>query len=649
MSGGHVGSFTSTGVETGHFGANGGVMGLFNQSLTTLVASSLSDYMVSGPAFANSLNQVLGFGFLGLVAEIPAGWKHQTVMVAGQGINNTMYAWGNLLLQIGNKQRTAIDADFQTNYLSYWTDNGAYYYYNTEPNKTYEQTMLDVKSYWAQLNLPVRSFQFDSWWYFKLPNKGAVTLWEPMPDYFPDLMTPWLGLPLALHNRYFAPVNNYTEMGYQFITEPGAELALPIDESMFTYIMTKAKKWGMTMYEQDWLITVYQGLHITQNNVTAAKTWLHAFGNAAQGLGLTIQYCMPLINHMLESTSIQAVTNARASGDYHPGTDQWAIGLSSLFYYSIGIQPSKDDFWTTEYQPGSPYGDKPTEPNWQLQAIITTLSTGPVGPSDMLNGTNASLVMQTCRAGDGLLLRPDKPATTVDSAFTAAIWGTNGWIPSFASELNSPVVTTGDGTLVVGKPSLKDVTVPDVYITHSEHGHGAWYWHYVIATRLGSNYSLDWTDLGTTGQSTSYVAVDWFNPGAGPWGTISSSNPLIIPYGQGQPNAPTNAHNIRYTVLAPVLPGGWVLMGEYAKITTMSRQRISNVTTTSNSFSAYVHTSTAETLVVYSVAVPSALISSFLNLGYPVDKVTGVMPVTCITRNGIDAVLNCAGNGCTCA
>ena len=32
MCGGHVGSFTSTGVETGHFGANGGVLGLFNKS-----------------------------------------------------------------------------------------------------------------------------------------------------------------------------------------------------------------------------------------------------------------------------------------------------------------------------------------------------------------------------------------------------------------------------------------------------------------------------------------------------------------------------------------------------------------------------------------------------------------------------------------
>jgi hypothetical protein len=94
-----------------------------------------------------------------------------------------------------------------------------------------------------------------------LPNKGALILWEPMPDVFPDGMNAtWLGLPLALHNRYFAPSNAYNTapMNYEFITEPNAPLALPIDKAMFQYIMTKAKLWGMTMYEQDWLITTYQ-------------------------------------------------------------------------------------------------------------------------------------------------------------------------------------------------------------------------------------------------------------------------------------------------------------------------------------------------------------------------------------------------------
>ena len=34
------------------------------------------------------------------------------------------------------------------------------------------------------------------------------------------------------------------------------------------------------------------------------------------------------------------------------------------------------------------------EPNGDLQAAVATLSTGPVGPSDMIQHTNVSLLMQ---------------------------------------------------------------------------------------------------------------------------------------------------------------------------------------------------------------------------------------------------------------
>lgn len=47
---------------------------------------------------------------------------------------------------------------------------------------------------------------------------------------------------------------------------------------------------------------------------------------------------------------------ARVSGDYHPGKGQWKIGVSSLFAAAMGIAPFKDTFWTTEVQPGNPYG-----------------------------------------------------------------------------------------------------------------------------------------------------------------------------------------------------------------------------------------------------------------------------------------------------
>lgn len=58
--------------------------------------------------------------------------------------------------------------------LGYSTDNGAYYYYQTEPNKTYEQTLYDVKDYADAQGIPYKYVLLDSWWYYKGPSGGTL-------------------------------------------------------------------------------------------------------------------------------------------------------------------------------------------------------------------------------------------------------------------------------------------------------------------------------------------------------------------------------------------------------------------------------------------------------------------------------------------
>jgi len=59
----------------------------------------------------------------------------------------------------------------------------------------------------------------------------GVKLWEPEPSIFPDGMAAVVEqmgtLPVALHNRYFSPDNDYIK-NYTFIVEQ--EYALPLDE-----------------------------------------------------------------------------------------------------------------------------------------------------------------------------------------------------------------------------------------------------------------------------------------------------------------------------------------------------------------------------------------------------------------------------------
>jgi hypothetical protein len=52
--------------------------------------------------------------------------------------------------------------------------------------------------------------------------------------------------------------------------------------------------------------------------------------------------------------------------------------------------------------------------NCELNAIVATLSTGPVSIADKAGDTNSTLVRRCIRA-DGRILQPDKPATSVDS------------------------------------------------------------------------------------------------------------------------------------------------------------------------------------------------------------------------------------------
>jgi len=44
----------------------------------------------------------------------------------------------------GGKDPDLWKEDFSLRFLGYTTDNGAYYYYNTEPGMNYEETILSI-------------------------------------------------------------------------------------------------------------------------------------------------------------------------------------------------------------------------------------------------------------------------------------------------------------------------------------------------------------------------------------------------------------------------------------------------------------------------------------------------------------------------
>jgi hypothetical protein len=130
------------------------------------------------------------------------------------------------------------------------------------------------------------------------------------------------------------------------------DLALPIDEKLFEHIMGKAQPFGLAVYEQDWICLTHQKMNATQDNVVHARQWMLAMDSAAVKRNLSIQLCMQYSRHVMQTLEMTAVTQARASTDYHatpdptckynepnPTCTQYNIGLTGLIYSAIGIAP----------------------------------------------------------------------------------------------------------------------------------------------------------------------------------------------------------------------------------------------------------------------------------------------------------------------
>ncbi|XP_041369520.1 uncharacterized protein LOC121383515 [Gigantopelta aegis] len=399
-------------------GLEGGPVVMFDTLKNVLITAPFNEFMAAS-VFSDVRNSRVSWGIMGGVDRVPSGYVYQTIMYYGDdGINTAMSDWGMLMKTYYDKKPDYRGTDLTLVYVGYWTDGGAYYYYNTEPNKTYEQTILDVRDYANRSNIPYRYVQYDSWWYYKGPG-GGVKTWTPMPDVMPDgfqSVYDKTGWPASAHNRWWSPATTYAKQNgglFDFIVEK--KKAIPVEEAFWDYLFDSSRKWGLVTYEQDWLDREFEEMHATVTDISLGRTWLLQMGRAARNNGLTIQYCMSLPRHAMQSIEVPVVTQARVSGDYRAGGEQWRIGVASLFADAMGIAPFKDTFWTTKDQPGNKYNLK--EPYAELQLTAATLSTGPVGPSDMIEHTNVSLLMTCCNA-DGMVLKPTKPAMAINSQIT---------------------------------------------------------------------------------------------------------------------------------------------------------------------------------------------------------------------------------------
>lgn len=154
---------------------------------------------------------------------------------------------------------------------------------------------------------------------------------------------------MTAHNKFWDISVQYAKKNggqYNFILDSFTGKSLPDDQEFWNDLLYNASsRWGLKTYEQDWLN--HQTLDFTPllTNLSLGRRWLMDMGRAAKSNGLTVQYCMSLSRHIMQSLEIDAVTQARVTNDYATnfeyGGEQWRLGVSSLFVSVLGLAPFK--------------------------------------------------------------------------------------------------------------------------------------------------------------------------------------------------------------------------------------------------------------------------------------------------------------------
>eukprot|EP01084_Bolivina_argentea_P175898 304502_1 len=444
-----------------------------------IILSQLNHFKTS--TFAMTGSNQLSSGIGGLTDNIANGTIHRSMIYGSIGFNiNTnkmeksladiMFNWGDIMLLLNNKKRKSLQEskDISISQLGYWADNGAYYCLisETENNKSisYEQTVIDIASYVDNdLNIPISYFQLDWSWYYPQCFRTVQSCagWSVL-NWTADIIDqsmyphglPWLYNKLStnkynklrgfdLHNRQWAPVNYYSQNNeFEFIIEGNwintsntQAVGLPKNTDSFFYsLYTNASTWGLWIYEKDYLYQQFVGMFSSFSDLNFFQSYLRSMNDMSAKVcnnnitkcgnndQITIQYCTATPPDILSSINLDYVTQVRVSTDYMAGSQQpggqwnWHIAQVSLLASSIGLAPFKDNFWTTQYQTGNPW--HVNEPNPSLNALISSLSNGPIGIGDKIGDSNKTIIMRVCR-DDGLLLKSDRSIVPIDKTFTS--------------------------------------------------------------------------------------------------------------------------------------------------------------------------------------------------------------------------------------
>lgn len=275
-----------------------------------------------------------------------------------------MVEWGAAVRRVKRTDRRLVKRDRAVNYLSYFTDNGAFYYGDAWGEAggggavCNEDALTAVAAGLKAQALPVRAYQPDDWWY---PGGQAVyvhcirnwTLGRPAFS-VPSLgaLSARLGAPLLLYAPFFCAKrtggNVYTEFRMVESIDGPSQFAQPHPadaERFYSALFECGAANGMVGYENDFMNYNLLAVPHFRRVFNESTRWMAGVDAAAAVRGIPIQLCMTLPSDLMQTLELVVVTNYRASTDY-AAAHNFDIGGSSLLGWALGLRPSKDNFWT---------------------------------------------------------------------------------------------------------------------------------------------------------------------------------------------------------------------------------------------------------------------------------------------------------------
>jgi hypothetical protein len=393
----------------------------FDDQAHSLIVSPADNFMIATMG-GDGTNKIAS-GLNRQVRNLPAHFKHATLLAFGDGIGATWNVWGAALTDLVGRNRPANDVDDGLRYLGYWTDNGAFYYYNYDPALGYIGTLEALVDHYREQQIPIRYLQLDSWWYYKtltspegktgrpknskLPEGewnryGGLLKYETHPALFPDGLAAFqkkVNLPLITHNRWIDPASPYHAQ-YRISGVAG------VDSLWWQKIIGYIADNDVVCYEQDWLNVIYNFSPELSATPGVGDEFTGGMAAAAKARGLSLQYCMALPRFFLQGARYDNLTTIRVSDDRFQRSHWDNFLYTSQLAAALGIWPWTDVFMSTETN----------------NLLLANLSAGMVGVGDAIGAESKENLLRVARP-DGVLVKPDAPLVPLDEVYLAEAGG----------------------------------------------------------------------------------------------------------------------------------------------------------------------------------------------------------------------------------